>query len=81
MADNDYFESAKILAPAVCWLTGAVLILITCAGGLDDPYATAGMAFVVVGCTLTLCCRLRGLAAREREAFEMGRDSMRIVRD
>lgn len=65
----------------VLWTVGAGLIALTCFALLAHPYAALGVAFVAWGCTIQIGCWMKELAHRERNAFDLGRDSVRQMRD
>lgn len=61
------------------WLAGLTLIVLACLKVLDHPWGMLGLAAIVGASLRTVTTLLRGLQEREREFFEMGRDSMRSV--
>ena len=70
-------------AMAVKWLfwgLGMGLIGLTCLGGLGQPYAALGIALVAFGCTTQIGSWMRQLDDDQRNAFELGRDSVARMR-
>lgn len=71
------------VATAVTWLLwvlGMGLICLTCVNVLDVPFAALGIAFVAFGCTTQIGSWIRQLNNDHRNAFELGRDSVRNMR-
>lgn len=68
------------LVSVVCWKAGLWLILLACFKVLAHPWSMLGLAVITAGCMTTLCSQHREMQSRERMAFEMGRESMKLVR-
>lgn len=81
MSERTFQVSATSLLTGVCWSVGGTLIAASCLHLLDHPWATAGLAVFIFGCTCHVCAAIRGQGVRARDAFELGRESMRLVRD
>gem|GEM_PF-3711496 len=71
--------SVGTLVIASCWLVGSALVVVACLGMLAAPWSVAGVALLMLGCTATVVGAIRGQERRVRDAFDMGRESVRLV--
>lgn len=75
---RDASLSATLVFAATCWALGAIFIGI----GFFWPHTTAtvGLYFTAMAATAHMKTFFIYLERREREAFELGRDSVRPLR-
>lgn len=73
--------SVGALFSAACWLLGLTFITLVCAGVIVRPgFAAAGLAVILAGALRTVCASVRSAADRDRDLFQMGRDSVTLMR-
>lgn len=74
------FNVSMQLVVWLLWTAGLVLVGLTALGVLEHPFAPMGVCFVAFGCTGQIGLWMRQIAAEERNAFELGRDSVTSLR-
>lgn len=81
---NDRPISVTVTCAALLWAGGGALIVVYALVGVRG-LGVIGIFLSAGAATLTIRCYLMQLAEcfehRERNAFELGRDSMRVLRD
>jgi predicted phage tail protein len=76
---GEWQVSVSVILVALAWASGWGLIGAACMGLVSPPFAVLGMSVITAGCMRTIACWFRRQERREVEAFELGRQSMRIV--
>lgn len=79
MSEKSFQVSVGALINFGLWGLGISLISATCWGFLDHPWAIAGLASIIFGCMREVIYRIERQHKPIREAFELGRESMRLV--
>lgn len=77
--DDLHINGTTILAWLLC-SAGMALIGLSCLEVVGHPYAALGMALVAFGCTAQINRRVRDCTESQRQAFEIGRESVRQLR-
>lgn len=67
--------SIDTLIAWTCLIAGVAILFVTAMGALPERDGFAGMAFSIVGAIVYFSGRLERMDARERQAFELGRES------
>lgn len=70
---------AATLIAWACWLVGTTVVVLSCAGVLDHPYASLGGIVTMFGCMTMLRCWVQRAARSSANAFTLGRDSVHLV--